>query len=109
MISYWTDPTEFVTWELQVPRGGNYFVEIRYACPQESSGTRYCVRVEGAGKLEGRVWTTGGRTSLTPWLPLGKLCIPSGRSTLSVRALQKASDSVMNLSAVQLTPTEWTG
>ncbi|HXJ77686.1 MAG TPA: hypothetical protein VMS64_03300 [Candidatus Methylomirabilis sp.] len=105
VIGDWTDPTAFVTWDLVVAGGGVYSVDIRYACPEESSGSRYKVGILGVDELEGRVWNTGSWASPSPWLPLGRLRIPAGRSTLVVRALEKASDAVMNLSAVRLVPT----
>ncbi len=104
MISHWTDPAESVAWNLQLPADGSYLVDIRYACPSKSSGSRYCVSIEGAGEFEGRVWSTGGWTALSPWMPLGQLRIPAGRSTLVLRAIEKASDAIMNLSAVRLMP-----
>ena len=106
VIGYWTDQTAFVTWDLVLEAGGTYAVEIRYACPEESSGSRYGVGIEGADELQGQVWNTGSWASLSPWLPLGRLRIPAGRSRLIVRAIEKASDAVMNLSGVRLVPAE---
>lgn len=106
VIGDWTDQTAFVTWDLVLAAGGTYSVEIRYACPEESSGSRYGVGIEGADELQGQVWNTGSWASLSPWLPLGRLRIPAGRSMLIVRAIEKASDAVMNLSGVRLVPAE---
>ena len=106
VIGDWTDPTDAVTWDLALATGGTYAVEIRYACPVESSGSRYGVGIQGADELQGQVWNTGGWASPSPWLPLGRLRIPAGRSTLIVRAIEKASDAVMNLSGVRLVPAE---
>jgi hypothetical protein len=108
MVSCGTDQTVFVTWDLVLVAGGTYAVEIRYACPEESSGSRYAVGIEGADELQAQVWNTGGWASLSPWLPLGRLWIPAGRSRLVVRAIQKASDAVMNLSGIRLVPAELT-
>lgn len=106
VIGDWTDQTAFVTWDLGLAAGGTYSVEIRYACPEESSGSRYGVGIEGADELQGQVWNTGSWASVSPWLPLGRLRIPAGRSRLVVRAIEKASDAVMNLSGVRLVPAE---
>jgi GDP-fucose protein O-fucosyltransferase len=106
VIGDWTDQAEFVTWDLLLPAEGTYSVEIRYACSRECSGSRYRVGIEGADELQGCVWNTGSWASPSPWLPLGRLRIPAGRSTLVVRAIEKASDAVMNLSSVRLVPTE---
>jgi GDP-fucose protein O-fucosyltransferase len=104
VIGDWTDQTAFVTWDLLLGAGGTYSVEIRYACPEESAGSRYRVGIEGADELQGQVWNTGSWASRSPWLPLGRLRIPAGHSTLIVRAIAKASDAVMNLSGVRLIP-----
>jgi hypothetical protein len=106
VIGDWTDQTAFVTWDLLLAAGGTYSVEIRYACPEESSGSRYRVGIEGVDELQGHVWNTGSWASLSPWLPLGRLRISAGRSTLIVRAIEKASYAVMNLSGVRLVPAE---
>jgi hypothetical protein len=42
--------------------------------------------------------------SLTPWLALGRLRMPAGRSRMVVRALQMPGYAVMNLSALRLLP-----
>ena len=105
VIGSWSDAGEFVAWDLQIAAGGTYAVEIRYACPPEFAGSYYRVGIAGGDELQGRVWYTGSGTSLSPWLPLGRIRIPTGRSTLIVRITEKASDFVMNLSGVRLAPT----
>lgn len=103
VIACWTDPTEFVTWDFVVPSDGSYLVEARYACPQNSSGSRYRVTV-AEEELEGRVCATGSWASVSPWMTLGRVDIAAGHRTLAIRVVQKASDAVMNLSAVRLLP-----
>ena len=103
VVSDWTDADAFVTWEIAVPAASTYVVEIRYGCPEESSGSRYTVRI-GAEDLLGQVWNTGHWASLSPWLPLGRLRIPAGRSTVAVRAIDKVADGVMVLHGVRLVP-----
>jgi hypothetical protein len=106
VIGNWTDQTEFVTWDLALAKSESYVVEIRYGCPEESAGTRYRVGIRGADELQAGVWNTGGWASLSPWLALGRLHLPAGRSTLIVRATEKAAYAVMNLSGVRLVPAE---
>jgi hypothetical protein len=106
VIGSWSDAGEFVAWDLELAVGGTYAVEIRYACPPEFSGSSYRVGIAGGDELQGRVWHTGAWTSLSPWLPLGRIRVPAGGSTLIVRATEKASDFVMNLSGVRLVPTD---
>jgi hypothetical protein len=102
VIVDWFDAAAFVTWEVVLPRAGTYSIEIRYGSPEE--GSRYGVRADGAGELQGRVWNTGSWTSASPWLPLGRLHIPAGRSTLTVRAIDKVGHAVMNLHGIRVVP-----
>ena len=104
VVGDWTDADAFVTWEIAVPAADTYVVEIRYGCPEESSGSRYAVSIDGAEDLLGQVWNTGHWASLSPWLPLGRLHIPAGRSTVVVRAIDKVADAVMALHGVRLVP-----
>jgi hypothetical protein len=103
-IGNWTDQNAFVTWDISLTAGETYSAEIQYSCAADSSGSRYSVSIEEAGELRGQVWNTGGWTSLSTWLPLGRLRIPAGRRRVTVRAIQKTSYAVMNLSGVRLVP-----
>ena len=109
LVGHWSDPTEFVTWNLAPAAARTYSVEIRYACSDEAAGSRYRVGLTGGDQLEGQVWNTGSWVSLSPWLPLGRISIPAGSGKLAVRSVGKAAGAVMNLSAVRLVPTERTG
>jgi len=104
VVGDWTDADAFATWEITVPAAGTYVVEIRYGCPEESSGSRYAVGIDGAEYLLGKVWNTAHWASLSPWLPLGRVRIPAGRSTVAVRAIDKVADGVMALHGVRLVP-----
>ena len=106
VIGNWTDQTEFVTWELVLAESGTDSVEIRYACPEESAGSHYRVGMQGAIELRAAVWNTGAWASQSPWLALGRLHLRAGRSSLMVRAIDKAGHAVMNLSGVRLVPQE---
>jgi hypothetical protein len=68
----------------------------------------YAVHIDGAEDLLGQVWNTGHWASLSPWLPLGRLRIPAGRSTVAVRAIDKVADGVMALHGVRLVPASYT-
>lgn len=106
MIGYWTNAADFLTWQLspQAPRA--YWVEIRHACPGDSSGSRYTLGIEGGDHVEGCVWDTGGWRALAPWLLLGRIRVPAGSATLVLRVLDKPGFAVMNLSAVRLVPAD---
>ena len=104
VIGDWFDPGGFVTWDIAVPASGTYSIEIRYGAPGEASGSRFGVRIDGDGELLGRVWNTGGWTSRSPWLPLGRLRISAGHRTLAVHSIDDVALAV-NLHGVRLVPT----
>jgi hypothetical protein len=108
MIVDWIDQDAFVTWDVVLTAGSTYSAEIRYACNEESSGSRYGVGICGGDELLGQVWNTGGWESPSQWLRLGQLHVPAGRSRLIVRAVEKDAHTVMNLFGVRLVPTEAT-
>jgi len=105
VIGNWTDESESVSWAVELTTGREYSVEIRYGCPGDSSDSRYGARVAN-DEIEARVWNSGGWTSLSPWLALGRLRIPAGRSTLTIRVIDKRAPAIMNLSALRLVPVE---
>jgi hypothetical protein len=108
MIVGWTDQDAFVTWDVVPTARSTYSAEIRYACNKESSGSRYGVGIRGGDELLGQVCDTGGWESLSPWLRIGRLRVPAGRSSLIVRAIEKDAHAVMNLFGVRLIPMEST-
>jgi hypothetical protein len=103
LIGDWFDPAAFVTWDIALPVAGTYAVEIRYGAPEDSSGRRFGIRIDGGGDLEGRIWNTGSWTSLSPWLPLGRLHVPAGHRTLAVHAAGHVA-LAMNLQGLRLIP-----
>jgi hypothetical protein len=103
-IGYWTDPNDHVSWELAVPETLRARVEVRYACAEECAGSRYRVGVEGGDAVEGTVHCTGSWATFSPWLALGEIRVPRGRSRLTVRVRHMPSLATMNLQAVRLVP-----
>ena len=108
MIGYWTSAEDRVSWTVCSEAPRSYWVEIRFACADDSRGSRYRIGVEGGDALEARVWNTGGWTALSPWLALGRIRVPAGKSTLMLRVIDKPRHAVMNLSGVRLVPVERT-
>lgn len=58
-IDFWTNASDFVSWDILVFEKGRYKVKIIYACPQEYAGSRFTVGIEGGERLEGIVEATG--------------------------------------------------
>jgi len=103
VVGNWTEAADSVTWDVVVPEGGWYAVEIRYACPEESAGSAYRVGMQAADELQAVVWNTGAWASLSPWLALGRLHIAAGHATVRLRAQTNVGHAVMNVAGIRLT------
>jgi len=103
-IGFWTDPKDYVTWDITVKTPGTFEVEITYACEDPSAGSTFAV---GAGReqLQGKVEPTGAWNKFVT-RGLGALKLPgAGRYSLSVKAGTMPHGAVMNLKAITLRPT----
>ncbi len=103
-IGFWTDPKDYVTWELRVDKPGAFDVEITYACPDASAGSEYVVEVAGA-KLEGKVEGTGDWTGFQT-KKLGTVKLDQGRPNVSVKAKNLAKEGVMNVQSIVFRPVK---
>jgi arylsulfatase A-like enzyme len=114
-LTNWTKIDAAVEWELDVVRAGRYEVGLLYLCPKSSAGTRVQISVAGSA-TEATLRETDGRQIKSPdrvprtevyemdWATLdaGILTLPQGRSKLTLRALTKTGDMVMDLKSVVL-------
>jgi arylsulfatase A len=116
-LTGWTDLAGQVYWDVDVARPGTYAIELVYLCPQEDAGS--VVRVAlGSAAVEATVAGTPIRTIPLPhraerasstyvnreWatLPVGRVDVGAGRTRLTVQALRKPGQTVMDLKAVRL-------
>jgi alpha-L-fucosidase len=104
-IGFWTNASDYVTWNISVPARGRYRVTVTYACPPENAGSRFTVGIEGRQRLEGTVEATGSWTAFRE-VVLGEMALPAGKHTLSVRVLEMPRGAVMNLQKVVLQPLD---
>jgi len=104
VIDGWTDVQAFVRWPLDLPVAGAWSVEVRYAGTDPSVAGRYELGVEGRPALQGRVWSTCSALTLSPWMPVGRLELPAGRSQLTLRPFRMGDGPLMVLQAVRLLP-----
>jgi hypothetical protein len=102
-IGYWTNRDDFVTWEFSLRQPLRCRFEVRYACGDDSAGSRFAV-VVGGRALDGTVLGTGGWTNFASWQPLGALELAAGTHTLAVRVTAMPGPAVMNLWGVRLRP-----
>ena len=115
-LTNWQSTDDYVSWELDVVRGGRYEVTLMYTCPKTDVGSR--IRVEiGAQAAEVVVdrahdpepipspdRVPRGEVYEKVWAPLraATVQLPKGRTQLTVRALTKPGQAVMDLKAVRL-------
>jgi arylsulfatase A-like enzyme len=114
-LTNWTKIDATVEWELDVVKAGRYEVGLLYLCPKSSAGTRVQISVAGSA-TEATLRETNGQQIRSPdrvprtevyemdWATLesGVLTLPQGRSKLTLRALTKTGDMVMDLKSVVL-------
>ncbi|MCI0392293.1 MAG: sulfatase-like hydrolase/transferase [Acidobacteria bacterium] len=114
-LTNWTNIEATVEWELDVVRAGRYEVGLQYLCPKAAAGARVRINVS-LSVTEATIRETDGKQVNSPdraprtevyemeWATLraGVLTLPQGRTKLTLRALTKPGDVVMDLKSVVL-------
>ena len=114
-LTNWISTNARVSWKLDVMRAGTYAVTLSYLCREADAGARLRVQA-GDAKAEAVTRTTPMRLVPSPdrvprdevyemeWqeLPVGKITLAKGEALLSLEALTKPGDEVMQLKAVNL-------
>jgi alpha-L-fucosidase len=101
-IGSWTNPEEWVSWSFDVPKDGQYDVEISYGCDATGGGS-YTVEV-GGQKLTAKSQHTGGWFQRVTESP-GSVELKAGDSVqLSVRIHDMTGVAVMDLQKIELKP-----
>ncbi len=103
-IGYWTDVNDWVSWDFILEKGGEFDVEITYACERGSGGSEFLVQVADQ-TLQGKVEETGSWTQFVTKM-LGAVSLKRGRYTLAVRPVTKPGGAVMNLQRIRLIPKQ---
>lgn len=107
-IGFWTNAKDSVGWTLAVPaaQAKTYQAEIEYACPTDTAGTTYTVKVDSVTPqtLTGTVQGTGGWEQFQTKKIDGTLTLAAGTATLRVIPQKMPGFAVMNLRRITLTP-----
>jgi hypothetical protein len=101
-IGYWTNESDYVTWDYKATRWGKYDVQLVYSTASPD-GTEVEIQIGGA-KVSGALKSTGTWYRYTT-VDLGDVYVNEGEQTLTVKCLKKTGGAVINLKAVMLTPT----
>ena len=100
-IGFWTDPADWVDWEVQLERPGRYRVTLETAAVDQ--GMQLLLRA-GSATLHVTVPRTGDYTKFQR-VEAGSLELPAGRFTLEVRPIRDHWRPV-NLRSIQLQPVD---
>jgi arylsulfatase A-like enzyme len=115
-LTNWTNAQDKVSFELDVARAGTFEVDLAYACPEQDAGATIRVSA-GKGAIEAKTKPAPAARIPLPhrdqgrntyinrdWgtLKVGKLHLEQGPVTLSIEALSKPGEQVMELKHVQL-------
>lgn len=108
-LGWWRDTASTASWSIEVPAAGEYQVALDYACNSTCGGDLEI-------KLEERVKGNSPILAVTlparkDWddfttLPAGKILLPTGRSTLLIKATKKPGESFINLRKITLSPVK---
>jgi alpha-L-fucosidase len=104
-IGYWTNASDWVSWDFAVNAPGEFNVEITQACLSGDAGSEYAVSV-GDKTLQGKVEDTGDWNKFVV-RTLGSITLEkAGRYTLSVKPTNMPHGAVMNLESLTLKPSK---
>jgi len=104
-ISRWTEPTDTVTWHLDVVKSGTFLVRITFAAQEEWAGKEYVVSV-GGEQLVCRVEHTGDWYAYQTF-DIGTVALADpARYTLQIGPRSGSTEDLMYLQSVQLVPAD---
>ncbi len=98
-IGSWSNPHDYLTWEINVPEMRRYRVEVVYACPAGNEGSSFSIGESLTGNVEATKSERDFRTD-----QVGELAVPAGLRTLVMRVTRLAGGEAMNLHEVRLVP-----
>jgi alpha-L-fucosidase len=104
-IGYWADPSDYLTWDLFVPKAGAYQVLIEHACARDSASGTFRVSADGqAGGVVGKVAGTDGWAVFETITLPGTLRLEAGRQAVYLKPLTMGGFALMNLRRITLKP-----
>jgi len=104
-IGYWTNVKDTVTWEVTLEKGGTFRVALEYSLAPNSKGATIAIEFGKAKTIE--VPLEAGKDFLDfRTVDLGKVELPAGAVTVTVRPLKKPGVAVMDLRRIELKPAK---
>jgi hypothetical protein len=102
VLGYWTNPADWAEWEFDVPKAGDYEVEIQQGCGDGSGGALVAVEV-GSERLEFTVQETGHFQQMIQ-RTIDLVNLSAGRQKLAIKPQSKPGAAVMDVRRVVLRP-----
>jgi hypothetical protein len=103
-LTNFNEPQDHAEWELQVPKDGDYEIDLTYGCSQWQEGAHFIIV---AGDKELMFTTEGSRyENRFRVVPLGKLTLSAGKIMLVLRPTLNSPSHhpAINVRSVQLIP-----
>lgn len=103
-LSGWQDADDSAEWTVDLPKAGDYEINLTYACPQGVPTGEFIIKIAGQ-QLTHRPQTTRGPLGYR-MSTVGKLALPAGKSTLNLCASPRPSSERpwLSLRSVQIIP-----
>jgi hypothetical protein len=101
-LGWWSSDADYVRWTVDVPHGGDWTVELDFACDDSAAGDSIRFST-GTRMLTARVPGTGSWANYQTWR-VGTLDIFGGRQQITVTALQPPRSALIDLKAIRLLP-----
>ena len=104
-LGYWSNPSDWVEWDFEVPAAGTYAVQILQGCGKGSGGSKVAFAA-GGQTLTVTVQDTGHFQNFVT-RDIGQIRLEkAGRHTLTVKPMDRPGVAVMDLRSVTLTPVK---
>lgn len=101
-IAWWSQPSDYVAWEIKLAEPGEYEVWLEWAIADGQAGNAFVLSL-GEQKLTGKIGKSGGFTSLVR-ASLGTMKLPAGQSRLEFRASGELRGELADVRSVTLNP-----
>ncbi len=105
-LSNFKGPGDCAEWAVELPKAGNYEIDLTYACPKWKEGGKFILRL-GEKELK---WTTEATRHNTNFrvITVGTLTLPAGKTRLMLRPAEIGTHDreFINLRSVQIIPAD---
>lgn len=102
-LGWWIQENDRAAWTFELDQAGTYEVWLEWACPNDDAGGPFVIEV-GADRLDGTVAGTEGWDDYQR-SRVGSVTLGAGRHRLDIRPAARPRGPLMDLRAIELTPT----